>query len=49
MLAAIDNDKAAIEFASENFRNDKDFLMLNSLKTHSKEESETNEFDDLPF
>lgn len=49
VLAAIDNDKAAIEFASENFRNDKDFLMLNSLKTHSKEESETNEFDDLPF
>lgn len=49
VLAAINNDKLAIEFASENFRNDKDFLMLNSLKTHSKEESETNEFDDLPF
>jgi hypothetical protein len=49
VLAAIDNDKSAIEFASDNFRNDKDFLMLNSLKTYSKEESETNEFDDLPF
>ena len=38
-----------VRFTKMSIFKDKNVKTLNSLKTYSKEESETNEFDDLPF